>query len=227
MTDIWQMRGSFSVKAPVEQNNSKQVRQKIRPKTRLTKERLIEGALLALAEEGAAGATTRLIAEKAQVPLGTLHYHFETKEALLYSVLDRLGSGLAFRLRSGTAGSKTLEECIARALDTDWEVVCESFDNQIVQYELTFYALRNKDMAWIAKSQYENYIRFHSDVFSTFFTDPSPDVLKKINRLASFAMAGIDGIITQELVFRGTQDVEDLKVATIALARHLGLLGAA
>ena len=212
-------------KATADEAAPKSPRRKTSKKSRITREELIEGALNALIEDGATGITTRRIAEKAAVPLGTLHYHFETKEALLYSVLDSLGSGLALHLRMGTAGCKTLEDCITRVLEIDWDIVRESLDIQVVQYELTFYALRNKEAAWIAKHQYDDYIKSHADVFALHVPEGTPDGQTKVNRLAKFVMAGIDGIIVQELAAPGTNDVKDITVAAIALAGHLGLLG--
>ncbi|WP_226552447.1 TetR/AcrR family transcriptional regulator [Celeribacter naphthalenivorans] len=198
---------------------------KVGAKARATKERLIEGALRVLLAEGS-GASTRNIAKEADLPHGTLHYHFETKEALLCAVLDRLGSGMALRLRTGTAGSKSLDECITRAVETDWDIVKESFGDQVVQYELTFYALRRPDASWIAQDQYRTYIKAHADVFLLLFPDADEAVREKIQRLAKFVMATMDGMILQELVLPGEPDPADLIDAAKLFARHLGLIEA-
>lgn len=193
-------------------------------KARETRERLIEGTLLALCDEGVTGITTRKIAEKADVHLGTLHYHFESKDALLMAVLDTLGARLAQQLRLGVAGSRDLDECIERVLETDWIIAERNLAIQIVQYELTLYALRTEGAAWMARRQYDDYIKAHDDVFAGH---AAPGTGEAIRRLSQAVMAGIDGIILQELaapdLARSRAAVRDLIAAMQALARDLGL----
>lgn len=193
-------------------------------KARETRVRLIEGALLALCDEGVTGITTRKIADKANVHLGTLHYHFESKDALLMAVLDTLGARLAQKLRLGAAGSRDLDECIERVLETDWIVAEQNLAIQIVQYELTLYALRAQGAAWMAKRQYDDYIKAHDDVFASHAPDGTEEAVR---RLSQAVMAGIDGIILQELASpdlpRSRAAVRDLIATMQSLARALGL----
>ncbi|MCB8883702.1 TetR/AcrR family transcriptional regulator [Acidisoma cellulosilytica] len=199
-------------------------------KARETREKLIEGALLALCEDGVTGITTRKIAERAGVQLGTLHYHFENKDMLLLAVLDMLGARLARTLRLGVAGSRNLDECIQRALLTDWNATEENFAIQLVQYELTLYALRTKGAAWMAQRQYNDYIKAHNDVFAPHAPGNDQTTAENVQRLSQLVMAGIDGIILQELaapdLARSRSAVRALISAMQALARSLGLIPA-
>lgn len=196
-------------------------------KARETRERLIEGALLALCEDGVIGATTRKIADKADVRLGTLHYHFETKDALLLAVLDTLGARLAQTLRRGVAGSRDLDECIERALLTDWAFAEDNMAIQIVQYELTLYALRTEGAPWMARRQYRDYVRAHVDIFGVH-APSGRTAADSVERLSQLVMAGIDGIILQELAdpdtARSRMAVRGLIDSMQALARSLGLI---
>lgn len=47
---------------------------------------------MVIARDGVDGATTRKIAEEAKAPLATLHYCFQTKENLLFTVYEQLFS---------------------------------------------------------------------------------------------------------------------------------------
>lgn len=194
-----------------------------------TRERLIEGAVLALCEDGVTGVTTRKIAERADVRLGTVHYHFETKDALLLAVLDTLGARLAHTLRMGVAGSRNLDECIERALLVDWSHAEQNMPVQIVQYELTLYALRTEGAPWMARRQYRDYVRAHVDIFSPH-APTGRAAAEAVQRLSQLVMAGIDGIILQELAdpdpLRSRQAVRALIAAMQALARSLGLIAA-
>ena len=51
-----------------------------------TRARVIEGAIRVLSATGVIGATTRRIAAESGVRLATLHYHFDSKSALLLAV---------------------------------------------------------------------------------------------------------------------------------------------
>jgi AcrR family transcriptional regulator len=53
------------------------------------REKIIDAAVEVIASEGLARATTRRIAERADAPLGSLHYCFRNKDELIESVLAR------------------------------------------------------------------------------------------------------------------------------------------
>jgi len=63
-----------------------------------TREKLIAAGLEIFAARGFEGATTRAIAEKAQVALASLPYHFRTKEALWKAAADYIFGRFAARM---------------------------------------------------------------------------------------------------------------------------------
>jgi AcrR family transcriptional regulator len=66
---------------------------RIRNQTRITVERILDGAQKVLANEGYATFTMRLVAKTAGISLGTLTYHFTTKNELIKSLISRLLEG--------------------------------------------------------------------------------------------------------------------------------------
>lgn len=167
-------------------------------KTARTKEQIIEGALACLIEEGVAGATTRKIATHAGVPLAALHYHFSSKESLFSAVLESLSEKLKSAITAEAKPCRNLAECIERVLLADWKVATRNREVQTVQYELTLFALRTQDSAWLAKEQYEGYLSAHEQVFSQY-VDTSSDALARVRELSQLVLTGIDGIILLEL----------------------------
>lgn len=168
-------------------------------KSELTRAQVIQGALQALEKTGVLGTTTRKIAAEANVPLATLHYHFESKSALLVAVLEALNNEIAERLREDRAGIEPdLDERIEILVRGTWRSIMQSRTRQIVQYELTLYALR-EGAQWLADQQYEAYLRLYRDQLMTRVgkADLSP---QKLTSLARFILAGLDGLILQELV---------------------------
>jgi AcrR family transcriptional regulator len=75
-----------------------------------TRLHILDAARDALAESGAAGTTTRAIADRAGVQLSLVHYHFRGKQQLLAAVLDRENERLLERQRALFAGPGTLAD---------------------------------------------------------------------------------------------------------------------
>lgn len=193
-------------------------------KSEVTRAQIIQGALQALEKTGVLGTTTRKIAAEANVQLATLHYHFESKSALLVAVLEALIDEIAERLREDRAGKEPeLDERIEILVRGTWRSIMQSRTRQIVQYELTLYALR-EGAQWLAEQQYEAYLHLYRDQLTskTGKADLSP---QNLNTLARFILAGIDGLILQELVkpsrTRSTKAIEALIHGSKQLALKL------
>lgn len=75
-----------------------------------TRLHILQAAREALAEHGAAGTTTRGIADRAGVQLSLVHYHFGGKQQLLAAVLDDENERLLERQRALFAGPEPLAE---------------------------------------------------------------------------------------------------------------------
>ncbi len=164
-----------------------------------TRSRIVQGALDALGRFGLYETTTRRIATEAGVRLATLHYHFSNKEAVLLAVLDLFASDMTTILDANARDALSLNERIEAALRANWDYVQSSRVRQIVQYELTLYALRTQGSEWLAKRQYDAYI----DAFASLLcpvndlgTNPARE---HADELARMMLAGIDGLILQSL----------------------------
>ncbi|QUS38648.1 TetR/AcrR family transcriptional regulator [Tardiphaga alba] len=193
-------------------------------KSEITRAQIIQGALQALEKTGVLGTTTRKIAAEANVQLATLHYHFESKSALLVAVLEAMIDEIAERLREDRAGKEPdLDERIEILVRGTWRSIMQSRTRQIVQYELTLYALR-EGAQWLADQQYEAYLRLYRDQLTS---KSGKTELSSQNYilLARFILAGIDGLILQELVkpnrSRSTHAIETLIYTSKQLAHKL------
>jgi len=196
----------------------------VKMKSEVTRAQIIQGALLALEKTGVIGTTTRKIAAEANVQLATLHYHFDSKSALLVAVLEALIQGIAKRLREDIAGTEPdLEERIEILIRGTWRSIMQSRTRQIVQYELTLYALR-EGAQWLADQQYEAYLRLYRDQLAGNSGKPELSA-QGYTALARFVLAGIDGLNLQELVkpsrSRSARAIEALIYSSKQLAQQL------
>jgi DNA-binding transcriptional regulator YbjK len=86
------------------------------------KERIVEAALSVLARDGVAGITHRAIGEVADVPLGSITYHFATLgdivDLAFETHVDQLASRFEMRLASCEPGTDVIE-CIVAAVTDD------------------------------------------------------------------------------------------------------------
>lgn len=118
----------------------------------------MESALEVLARDGVAGITHRAIGEAADVPLGSITYHFATLDDIVQLAfqthVDKLASRFEARLASCQRGPDLIE-CIVLAITDD----LASHPNELaVTYELYGDAVRRNDnkrftQQWIDRAE--------------------------------------------------------------------------
>lgn len=121
------------------------------------RQELIDAAIRVIAREGVHSATTRRIAEEANLPLGTMHYWFSGKDDLLEevitAVLDKLNTAVSESNTEHSSDTGMLD-----ALRAAWQVVEADVPGaQLALYELTALSLRTPAMSELARKQYAMY----------------------------------------------------------------------
>ena len=125
---------------------------------------IVAAAMRVLAREGITEATTRKNAAEAGVTLAMNGYCFGRKDELLHAVL------LEMMRRTGEIASASLPErhgfakTLAGAVEAFWRHVEQEPELQVMQNELTLYALRRPESAWLATSQYAGYCAVVADL---------------------------------------------------------------
>ena len=164
---------------------------------------LVDAALAVAAEDGIAAATVRRVAEEAGVALGVVHYCFDDKDELFTALAARIVDELA------AAGSSALSfdddppdlptalRCAVAAL---WESIEATAGAQLLTYEITTHALRNRELRGVAVRQYEvshaaaeHVLTLAADASGATWTRPVAD-------LAGEALAFVDGVTLRWLV---------------------------
>lgn len=125
---------------------SSQPRRRVDPDRR---QRIIDAALDVIVEHGVAGATHRRIAEAADVPLGSMTYHFAGIDDLLRSAFEQVAetSSAAYLARLEAAGDR--EAAIAAVVDIIAGDVWSTPRTLLLSYELYVYASRQPALAEI------------------------------------------------------------------------------
>ncbi|WP_212817822.1 maltose acetyltransferase domain-containing protein [Polymorphospora rubra] len=81
------------------------------------RDRIIDAALALIAEEGVAGISHRKVAQRADVPLGSMTYHFEGMGELLREAFTRFAGTVSARFEERLAAARDLDEARAVVVD--------------------------------------------------------------------------------------------------------------
>jgi len=119
-----------------------------------------------------------------------------------------------------------LDTCISQLLRNSWRAISRTRSIQIVQYELTLYALR-EGAEWLAERQYDTYVRFYRDALMAGRHKSQRISSANCTLLARFIFAGLDGLTLQELAQpspeRSRKNIDALIHAAQSFAK--GLIG--
>ena len=179
---------------------------------------LVKAAVEVIAAHGVEGATTRRIAAAAGSSLASLHYVFDSKEALFFAIWEEQVRVLE---RSARAGAR--RDGLAATADRllretfDWFRSDEPYAR--VQLELTFWALRQAGSLGIRT--YDLHTKAMRDALQYGrLPDEDPAVIDNLSRLI---VALADGISVQWLCYRDEDRLaQDLDTARAALLGAAG-----
>lgn len=186
--------------------------------------RILEAAIEVLARDGIAETTTRKIAAEAEVNQAMLRYYFGSKDDLLFAVLQEMMRQTREAVQSATPKGKALREMLLEGLTGFWTHFEARPELQVMQYELTLYALRNPASAWLARQQYDGYCAVVETLLEEGFAAAGESSALSFAELARFLVGGLDGLILQFISDRNSararRDLDNLVNAVVALARR-------
>jgi len=184
---------------------------------------LVAAARVALARDGVARTSLRAVASEAGVALGTLQYVFPSKELLLRAVIEDVVTEIETVLREGAELESGLAHALRQGLRNFWgTLVVDQTGLQVVQYELTTYALRTPGQEGLARWQYERYATVVADWCQQAAQAAGESCAIPFARLARVTVAAIDGLILQHVSdpnpTRAAEDLEAVIDMVIAVS---------
>jgi AcrR family transcriptional regulator len=184
---------------------------------------LIAAARRALARDGVAKTSLRAVATEAGVPLGTMQYVFPSKEQLLRAVIEDVVDEIAEVLKISASLEKGLEHAIRGGMRRFWsELVTGHVGLQLMQYELTTYALRQAGQEALARWQYERYATVVAEWCQEAAHRAGETCAVPFARLARVMVAAVDGLILQHVCDpneeRSREDLEVVITMVLTLA---------
>ena len=183
------------------------------------REQLTEAAIRAMARDGVAKATTRAIAAEAGVSLSVFHYCFDSKQALIESVITTLTDHSVTVVREALRPRATLEETVRAGFEAYWDHVRDRPEEHMLTYELTQYALREPGCEHLARRQYELYGTAYTELIEQLRSSRGLELRVPVSVLARYLAAVTDGLTLNYLVLgdeSAWNDILDTVTAHIA-----------
>ncbi|MFM9272326.1 TetR/AcrR family transcriptional regulator [Pseudarthrobacter sp. NKDBFgelt] len=159
----------------------------------------VDAAITVISREGVARATTRRIAEVAQLPTASLHYCFATKEDLFHAVYEAITAAGFAEVGSGIQQEVGLHQGIADIARSFAKWFQNSRDMQLATYELTIWSLRSSDSQHLARRVYRRYVDGCTQLLREVRTREELDV--DIETLSRMLVGILDGLMLQWLSF--------------------------
>ncbi|MFD6185139.1 TetR/AcrR family transcriptional regulator [Streptomyces goshikiensis] len=176
---------------------------------------LTEAAIRAMTRDGVARTTTRSIAAEAGVSLSVFHYCFDSKQALLESVITTIADHSVSLAKEAIRPRATLRETIRAGFQAYWDHVVAHPDEHMLTYELTQYALRQPGFEHLARRQYELYCATYAELIEQLRRGGSFELRVPVPVLARYLAAMTDGLTLNFLVLGdGTAAAAVLDVVT-------------
>jgi AcrR family transcriptional regulator len=163
---------------------------------------LLEAAWRVMSTRGVAAATTRAICAEAGMPQGAFHYCFSGRDELFREVVGRLLPVEVTAAVDAIDRRGSIVGVIARALRAYFALVESDPAAHQVLYEITTTALRDPDLADLARLQYARYFEAATEVITELsrIRDLAWDLPVEV--LARQVVTALDGLTLQYLADR-------------------------
>jgi len=113
--------------------------------------RIIDAAIESIAEDGVAGTSHRRVAERADVPLGSMTYHFANMDELLVEAFTRFSDMISATFTSRMAAAQDARAALEGIVDLVHEDLQRASRDHVLTYELYTLAARRPEFRAITE----------------------------------------------------------------------------
>ncbi|MBF0721487.1 TetR/AcrR family transcriptional regulator [Sanguibacter inulinus] len=140
------------------------------------RDRIVDVTIEAVAELGVAGISARRIAARADVPLGSMTYHFTDMDELLHEAFTRFSLSVATRFEARLVAATTVDEAKQAVATLVLDDLAQSPRELVLTHEL--YTLAARDARY--RSITREWMRRSRSALERHFT---PDVSRQLDAL--------------------------------------------
>ena len=169
------------------------------------RQQFIAAARTVIAEHGIEGATTRRIADAAGAPLATLHYCFDSKESLLWTMWETHLRSLGSDDVPSVAAGSGLGHAASHALRHSLERLVVDEELAVTTTELLLWA-RRQDLN-LGQQAFGMYFEASVDYLRRHLEPGDPDAV--VQPLARLISAAYDGLMLQWITFHDRAQLDE------------------
>lgn len=180
---------------------------------------LAEAALRVVARDGVAAATTRAIVAEAGMKLASFHYAYRSRDEVFREAVALVVAGEAAAAEAALGEPADLETLVRRALGAYVAAVRDDPGREQGMLELTFLALRSRELDGVAADQYARYRDLVTRLLEAGAQRTRMRWTLPLDTLARTIVAASDGLTIAVLVEGADVDLEpqlDLLARAIA-----------
>ncbi|NIK36530.1 AcrR family transcriptional regulator [Microbacterium endophyticum] len=159
------------------------------------REELVAAAIRVIVRGGVSALTTRAVATEADMPLGAIHYIFESQDDLMAAVVDAVTDEERIAAESRTLESASVEDAVRDGLEAYIAVLERDPTRELAVMELGLFA-RRKDPSGRMRSQWMGYYETATDLLSIAALRSGIEWTLPVSDLARSLIAALDGITT-------------------------------
>jgi len=183
---------------------------------------LVEAAIRVMTRDGVARATTRAIAQEADMPLGVFHYAFRSKHELMAMVVQTISRRSRAVMDEAVFSRETdnVAEIVKAGMLAYFNHVVAYPLEHLVTYELTSSALRDPELESVAKEQYDYYLEDNQQLLEAGAELLGLEVLEDMPVVTRMLFSLMDGLALNYLAM-GDKDTacEVIDVAAVLFSQ--------
>lgn len=169
-------------------------------------EQIVAAAIRVLSQVGVPGTTLRAVAAEADIPLGTLHYVFPSKDQMLRAVIAAVIDDVVATVNDSLELDRGLAHAMSHGVMTFWSALVEGdVGVQVMQYELALYSVRSEGSGGLAQLQYDRYTALVTDFCEQAANAAGERCAVDFATLGRLALGVLDGLIIQYVASRDDQ----------------------
>jgi len=172
------------------------------------RERILEGCLEVLKEQGYAGLSIAKVAAASGESKALVSYHFGSKDGLLSAAGRELGEEITREVLDGLDGAETVEEVVSGAAGALWKLIERDERLPRVYFDLNAVSVVDSGVREVLRE----IKRAWRDVLSRFLRESDPPVADpRVGAVTTLILAGLEGL-TLERIERGeTQELDEAR----------------
>jgi len=172
------------------------------------RERILEGCLEVLKEQGYAGLSIAKVAAASGESKALVSYHFGSKDGLLSAAGRELGEEITREVLDGLDGAETVEEVVSGAAGALWKLIERDERLPRVYFDLNAVSVVDSGVREVLRE----IKRAWRDVLSRFLRESDPPVAEpRVGAVTTLILAGLEGL-TLERIERGeTQELDEAR----------------